>query len=146
MLEEELIDLMTFCLQNPDSVEVSEKHKRITEIGHELYVGGKCECGHFKIEHLGAQEDVQRSMVGFRPIQLIELEFIIGLFKTSQTGRGLCKKCTCPNYHLQNRFRPKNIQYPERTINNDDLEKRCTRCGRLLSNHEGVDHPFQDRK
>ncbi len=37
MLEEELIDLMTFCLQNPDSTDVSEKHKRITEIGHELY-------------------------------------------------------------------------------------------------------------
>ena len=40
MLEEELIDLMTFCLQNPDSTNVSEKHKRITEIGHELYADG----------------------------------------------------------------------------------------------------------
>ncbi len=40
MLEEELIDLMTFCLQNPDSTDVLEKHKRITEIGHELYVDG----------------------------------------------------------------------------------------------------------
>ncbi len=40
MLEEELIDLMTFCLQNPDSVEISDKHKRITEIGHELYADG----------------------------------------------------------------------------------------------------------
>ena len=40
MLEEELIDLMTFCLQNPDSVEISDKHKRITEIGHELYSDG----------------------------------------------------------------------------------------------------------
>ena len=40
MLEEELIDLMTFCLQNPDSTDVSEKHKRITEIGHELYADG----------------------------------------------------------------------------------------------------------
>ncbi len=40
MLEEELIDLMTFCLQNADSVGVDEKHKRITEIGHELYVDG----------------------------------------------------------------------------------------------------------
>ena len=37
MLEEELIDLMTFCLQNPDSTDVPEKHKRITEISHELY-------------------------------------------------------------------------------------------------------------
>ena len=40
MLEEELIDLMTFCLQNPDSSEISEKHKRITEIGQELYADG----------------------------------------------------------------------------------------------------------
>ena len=40
MLEEELIDLMTFCLQNPDSPEISQKHKRITEIGHELFASG----------------------------------------------------------------------------------------------------------
>ena len=40
MLEEELIDLMTFCLQNPESVEISDNHKRITEIGHELYADG----------------------------------------------------------------------------------------------------------
>ena len=37
MLEEELIDLMTFCLQNPDSSEVSKKKKRITEIGQDLF-------------------------------------------------------------------------------------------------------------
>jgi len=40
MLEEELLDLMTFCLQNPDSSEVPDKHKRITEIGHELFADG----------------------------------------------------------------------------------------------------------
>jgi len=40
MLEEELIDLMTFCLQNPESQEVDEKKKRITEIGGELYADG----------------------------------------------------------------------------------------------------------
>ncbi|WP_420545120.1 hypothetical protein [Nitrosopumilus sp.] len=40
MLEEELIDLMTFCLQNPESSEVPEKHKRISEIGKELYDDG----------------------------------------------------------------------------------------------------------
>ena len=28
MLEEELIDLMTFCLQNPDSAETAEKKKQ----------------------------------------------------------------------------------------------------------------------
>ena len=40
MLEEELIDLMTFCLQNEESPEISEKHKRITEIGQELFADG----------------------------------------------------------------------------------------------------------
>ncbi len=40
MLEEELIDLMTFCLQNPDSPDVAQKHLRITEIGRELYDDG----------------------------------------------------------------------------------------------------------
>ncbi len=40
MLEEELIDLMTFCLQNPDSIEINEKHNRIIEIGGEIYADG----------------------------------------------------------------------------------------------------------
>ena len=40
MLEEELMDLMTFCLQNPESQNVHEKKKRITEIGNELYLDG----------------------------------------------------------------------------------------------------------
>ncbi|RZD40091.1 MAG: hypothetical protein CXT78_13220 [Thaumarchaeota archaeon] len=40
MLEEELLDLMTFCLQNPESPEISDKHKRITDIGGELYADG----------------------------------------------------------------------------------------------------------
>ncbi|MBI2643305.1 MAG: hypothetical protein HYW92_03265 [Nitrosarchaeum sp.] len=40
MLEEELMDLMTFCLQNPESSKVLEKKKRITEIGQELFLDG----------------------------------------------------------------------------------------------------------
>ena len=40
MLEEELIDLMTFCLQHPDSDEVPQKRARIAEIGRELYDDG----------------------------------------------------------------------------------------------------------
>ena len=40
MLEEELIDLMTFCLQNPDSTEINDKHSRITEIGGEIHDDG----------------------------------------------------------------------------------------------------------
>jgi len=40
MLEEELIDLFTFCLQNPDSAEVEEKKMRVKEIGKELFDDG----------------------------------------------------------------------------------------------------------
>ena len=40
MLEEELIDLMTFCLQHPNSSEIKEKKQRITEIGKELFEDG----------------------------------------------------------------------------------------------------------
>ena len=40
LLEEEMIDLLTFCLQNPDSPEVSAKKTRIAEIGKELHADG----------------------------------------------------------------------------------------------------------
>jgi len=40
MLEEEMIDLITFCLQNPDSNEIESKNSRISEIGGELYTDG----------------------------------------------------------------------------------------------------------
>lgn len=40
MLEEELMDLMTFCLEHPESTELTEKKKRISEIGNELYLDG----------------------------------------------------------------------------------------------------------
>jgi hypothetical protein len=40
MLEEELIDLMTFCLQNPDSSDVLDNHARIIAIGGEIYADG----------------------------------------------------------------------------------------------------------
>ena len=40
MLEEELIDLFTFCLQNPDSPDIEQKKIRIKEIGKELFADG----------------------------------------------------------------------------------------------------------
>ena len=40
MLEEEMIDLATLCLQNPDSPEIPKTKERITEIGKELYADG----------------------------------------------------------------------------------------------------------
>lgn len=40
LLEEEMIDLLTFCIQNPNSSEVAKKQERIKEIGKELYADG----------------------------------------------------------------------------------------------------------
>jgi len=40
MLEEEMIDLLTFCLQNPESDECKEKKKRFIGIGNELFADG----------------------------------------------------------------------------------------------------------
>ena len=40
LLEEEMIDILTFCLQNPNSDEVGSKKKRLKEIGSELFNDG----------------------------------------------------------------------------------------------------------
>ena len=40
LLEEEMIDILTFCLQNPHSDEVKSKKGRLKEIGSELINDG----------------------------------------------------------------------------------------------------------
>jgi len=40
MLEEEMLDILTDCLQDPDSSNLEEKKKRFAEIGKELYNDG----------------------------------------------------------------------------------------------------------
>ena len=40
LLEEEMIDILTFCLQNPDSNEIESKKQRLKEIGNELFNDG----------------------------------------------------------------------------------------------------------
>jgi len=40
MLEEEMIDLLTFCLQNAESDELESKKSRFKEIGKELFDDG----------------------------------------------------------------------------------------------------------
>ena len=40
MLEEEMIDILTFCLQNPNSDENDLKKQRLKEIGVELFTDG----------------------------------------------------------------------------------------------------------
>ena len=39
-LEEELIDLFTYCIQNPNASDLEIKKQRIEEIGKELYADG----------------------------------------------------------------------------------------------------------
>jgi hypothetical protein len=40
ILEEEMIDTLTFCLQNPNSDLIESKKQRFKEIGHELFENG----------------------------------------------------------------------------------------------------------
>ena len=40
ILEEEMIDLLTYCLQNPSSESCESKKERFKEIGKELYESG----------------------------------------------------------------------------------------------------------
>ena len=40
LLEEEMIDILTLCLQNPDSDEIESKKQRLKEIGNELFNDG----------------------------------------------------------------------------------------------------------
>ena len=39
-LEEELYDLITFCIQNPTGLDLQKKKVRVKEIGFELYSDG----------------------------------------------------------------------------------------------------------
>ena len=70
MLEEELIDLFTFCLQNPDSPEVTEKKIRIKEIGKELFDDGgvdALENFFFAISNR-IEGEINKSPTPFRPL------------------------------------------------------------------------------
>ena len=39
-LEEELYDILTYCIQNSDAADFKEKKQRVFTIGKELYSGG----------------------------------------------------------------------------------------------------------
>ena len=70
MLEEELIDLMTFCLENPDSPEVSEKKNRISEIGKELFEDGGVDAleNFFFVLKNRITEEIGKDPSVFRPL------------------------------------------------------------------------------
>jgi len=93
----------------------------------------KCDCGHSKNEHLWTQKGVTKwAFLGD------------GFFRTPQEGRGLCRKCSCPEYYRPSRRNPREMKYKQRTVNNkDDVENRCRKCGRLLENHNNVGHEFK---
>ena len=40
LLEEEMIDILTYCLQNPNSDDIDSKKSRLKEIGIELFNDG----------------------------------------------------------------------------------------------------------
>lgn len=53
-LEEELFDLLTYCIQNPQAPDFADKKGRVEEIGHELYADSgidALENMFFSIEH-----------------------------------------------------------------------------------------------
>jgi hypothetical protein len=70
MLEEELIDLMTFCLQTPESPEVDEKKKRIAEIGKEIFDDGGIDAleNFFFVLKNRITEEIKKDPSEFRPL------------------------------------------------------------------------------
>ena len=70
MLEEELIDLMTFCLQTSESSEIDEKKKRITEIGGELFADGGVDAleNFFFVLKNRITEEIGKDPSVFRPL------------------------------------------------------------------------------
>ena len=70
MLEEELIDLFTFCLQNPDSLEVGTKKTRISEVGKELFQDGGVDALEnfwFAISNR-IEGEIEKDITPFRPL------------------------------------------------------------------------------
>jgi len=70
MLEEELIDLFTFCLQNPDSPEIETKKTRISEVGKELFQDGGVDALEnfwFAISNR-IKGEIEKDITPFRPL------------------------------------------------------------------------------
>jgi hypothetical protein len=58
-LEEELYDLLTYCIQNPDALDSAGKKERVQEIGRELHADGGADALEnmfFSIEHRVKEE------------------------------------------------------------------------------------------
>ena len=61
---------MTFCLQTPESLEVDEKKKRITEIGGELFADGGIDAleNFFFVLKNRITEEIGKDPLVFRPL------------------------------------------------------------------------------
>ena len=70
MLEEEMIDLLTFCLQNPDSHEIESKKSRLREIGKELFNDGGVDAmeNFFFVVENRIEGEIGKSPKIFRPL------------------------------------------------------------------------------
>ena len=65
-------------------------------------------------------------------------------FAPLQEGKGPCMICECPKYDPSGRFKSnEKNEYSLRSIQHEEPEERCSRCGRLLENHKDVDHLFR---
>lgn len=67
-LEEEVIDLLTFCLQNPNSSDIENKKQRMHEIGQEIFSDGGADAMenmYFAIEHR-IREEIQKDPKPYR--------------------------------------------------------------------------------
>ena len=70
MLEEEMIDLLTFCLQNPDSDQLESKKSRFKEIGKELFDDGGVDAmeNFFFVVDNRIQGEIEQSPKNFRSL------------------------------------------------------------------------------
>ena len=70
MLEEEMIDLLTFCLQNPNSHEIESKKSRLREIGKELFNDGGVDAmeNFFFVVENRIEGEIGKSPKTFRPL------------------------------------------------------------------------------
>jgi hypothetical protein len=67
-LEEELYDLLTYCIQKPEATDFAEKKARVQEIGRELHADGGADALEnmfFSIEHR-VKEEIGRDAKPYR--------------------------------------------------------------------------------
>ena len=69
-LEEELYDLITYCIQNSDASDYSAKENRIREVGQELFADGGADAlenMYFSIEHR-IREEISQDAKPYRSL------------------------------------------------------------------------------